>query len=305
MRPVRALLIYIVFVFLGGALLAPWLFWLAQSTAQAFPNAFGQCFQKLAANPFHRYVDRSLLALALIGLPALSRALGAKSFREIGLVKPVGQWQKFFAGLLLGFLSLALVIGLALLFKARVLDGNLSAALLTKKLLGAAATALIVAMLEEILFRGGIFGGLRRSFDWRFALILSSGVYAIVHFLERAELSGPVTWLSGLQLLPQMLHGFLDTQKLFPGFFNLTLVGALLALAYRRTGNLWFSIGLHAGWIFWLKSSGIIAGVAPGAHVAFWGSGKLIDGWLAFLVLLATLALSGKFFPTKSKTTMR
>ncbi len=299
MRPVRALLIYIAFVFLGGALLAPWLLWLAQSTAHIFPNAFGQFFPKLAANPFHRYVDRSLLALALVGLPALSRGLGAKSFREIGLVKPTGQWRKFFAGLLLGFVSLALVVGLALLFKARVLDGNLSAVPLIKKLLGVTLTALVVAMLEEILFRGGIFGGLRRSFDWRFALVLSSGVYAIVHFLERVELSGPVTWLSGLQLLPRMLHGFLDTQKLFPGFLNLTLVGALLALAYRRTGNLWFSIGLHAGWIFWLKSSGIVATVAPDARVAFWGSGKLIDGWLAFFVLLTTLAMSGKFFPTK------
>lgn len=303
MRPVRALLIYTAFVFLGGALLAPWLFWLAQSTAHTFPNAFGQFFPKLAANPFHRYVDRSLLVLALAGLPILSRGLGAKSWRELGLVKPAGHWRKFLAGLLLGFVSLALIVGLALLFKARALDGNLSAALLIKKLLGVAVTALIVAVVEEILFRGGIFGGLRRVFDWRFALVVSSAIYALVHFLERAELFGPVTWLSGLQLLPRMLHGFLDVQKLFPGFLNLTLAGALLALAYRRTGNLWFSIGLHAGWIFWLKSSGLIAGVAPGVSVAFWGSGKLIDGWLAFLVLLLTLALSGKFFPVKTKTT--
>jgi len=154
---------------------------------------------------------------------------------------------------------------------------------------GAALTAAIVATLEEILFRGGIFGGFRRVFDWRFALVVSSAIYALVHFLERAVLVGDVTWLSGLLLLPQMLCGFVEVQKLVPGFFSLTLAGALLALAYQRTGNLYFSIGLHAGWIFWLKSYGFLTHAQAGARLWFWGSGKLIDGWLAFFVLLGTL----------------
>ena len=68
MRPLRALVIYIGVVFVGGALLAPWLYWLAQAFAHSFP--------KIAAEPFNRFVNRSLLFLALAGLWPLLRALG-------------------------------------------------------------------------------------------------------------------------------------------------------------------------------------------------------------------------------------
>jgi membrane protease YdiL (CAAX protease family) len=62
----------------------------------------------------------------------------------------------------------------------------------------------------------------------------------------------------------------------------------MLGLAYQRTGNLYFSIGLHVGWIFWVKAYGVIT-VGVGAESAFWGSGNLVDGWLALLILVATL----------------
>ena len=89
-----------------------------------------------------------------------------------------------------------------------------------------------------------------------------------------------------------MLGGFLDFYALVPGFFSLTLVGVLLGLAYQRTGNLYFSIGLHAGWIFWLKIFGAFTADVPHTAAWFWGTGKMIDGWLAFFVLALTLAVS-------------
>jgi membrane protease YdiL (CAAX protease family) len=157
--------------------------------------------------------------------------------------------------------------------------------------LSAVATAAVVATLEEILFRGGVFGGLRRLLPWKVALGISSAVYALVHFLQRSELTGPVRWNSGLALLPQILAGFADWHQLVPGFFNLTLAGILLGLAYQRTGNLYFSIGLHAGWIFWLKIYGTFTAAATPGGSWFWGTGKMIDGWLALVVLSLTLAL--------------
>ena len=274
MRPLRALTIYILAVFLGGALLAPWLFWLAQAVIPSLANS-----------PFHRFVDRSLLGIALIGLWPLLRSLGATSGRDLGLVPPIGQWKKLGGGFLLGFVSLAVVAGIVLAFGVRQFDGALTAGKIATKLLGAAATAAIVAVLEEILFRGAIFGAFKRVFNWKFAAVLSSMIYAIVHFLARTRLAGPVTWLSGLQLLPQMLAGFAEWHAIVPGFFNLTLAGLLLAWAYQRTGNLYFSIGLHAGWIFWLKSYGTVTRAAAGAANGWWGTDKLIDGWLATVVL--------------------
>ncbi len=100
-----------------------------------------------------------------------------------------------------------------------------------------------------------------------------------------------VVWSSGLALLPQTLGGFANFHALVPGFFSLTLAGVLLGLAYQRTGNLYFSIGLHAGWIFCLRTYGALTVHAPGAAIWFWGTGKMTDGWLAFFVLAFTLAV--------------
>jgi CAAX protease family protein len=294
MRPFRALVIYLAVVFIGGALLAPWLYWLAQSCARSIPA--------IAGAPFHRFVDRSLLILGLAGLWPLLRSFGITSLRDIGLTPPYGQFKRFSGGLLIGFLSLAVVAGLAIGFDNRLLVPHLTAHEIVGTIFRALGAAALVATLEEILFRGGIFGGLRRFIYWPLALLLSSVIYAFAHFLQRAELTGTVAWNSGLVLLPQMLRGFADFHALVPGLFNLTLIGILLGLAYQRTGNLYFSIGLHGGWIFWLKTYGAFTADAPRTAVWFWGSGRMIDGWLAFLVLAFTLFIL-KLLPLGEKRT--
>ena len=292
MRPIRALLIYLALVFLGGALVAPWIYWLAQQAAVSQLIS-----AKLAAEPFSRYVNRSLLVLALLGMIPLLRQLGSRSWRDVGMVNPAGHRRKILAGFALGFVSLALVAGAALLLGGRAWKEELAPARVITKAIGALATAGVVAVLEELLFRGGIFGGLRRALRWPMALTLSSALYAIVHFFARKPLSGEITWLSGFQQLGLMLGGFLDWHALMPGFVNLTLAGLLLGLAYQRTGNLWFSIGLHAGWIFWLKSYGLFTTRLEGANEWLWGSGKLIDGWVAGIVLTATFLVALRYLP--------
>jgi hypothetical protein len=51
------------------------------------------------------------------------------------------------------------------------------------------------------------------------------------------------------------------------------------------------SIGLHAGWIFWLKSYGFLTRETHGAARAWWGSERLIDGWLPLAVLAAVFGV--------------
>jgi membrane protease YdiL (CAAX protease family) len=288
MRPVRSLIIFLAVVFLGGGLLAPWLFWLAQSLSHVFPT--------LAKNPFHRFVNRSLLGVALIGLWPFLRNLGVRSASDVGIVQPAGQWRRLLGGFALGFGSLACVALIVLAAGARKINADLASVELARKLLSITATAAIVAVLEELLFRGALFGALRRAWHWLFALAVSSAVYALVHFMESAKLSGPVDWLSGLELLPRMLHGFTNWREVTPGFFNLTLAGLLLGIGYHRTGNLYFSIGLHAGWIFWLKAHGMLTLEVPGKALWFWGSSRLIDGWLAFFVLALLLVVVLRLF---------
>src|SRR5436190_10293773 len=143
MRPVRSLLIYVAVVFLGGALLAPWLAWGVQSLAAQLPE-----FQKLADHPFHRFVNRSLLALALIGLWPLLRGLGVSACRDVGLVKPAGQGRNLSCGFALGFASLAGVAAVVLTAGARGVNTAVSAGRLVERVSGAALTAAAVGVLE-------------------------------------------------------------------------------------------------------------------------------------------------------------
>ena len=274
MRPIRSLLLFFLAVFVGGALLAPWLYWLAQRTG----------LESLMQLPFYRFLTRGMLLLALAGLWPFVQSLGVDSWSSVGIVKPAGEWKRLGGGFALGFGSLALVAVLALTFGARQLDGGITGRW-WGKLPVIALTAAVVGVLEELIFRGALFGALRRAYGWTAALLGSSAVYAVVHFFQTAESTGSVTWSSGLELLLRLVLGFAQPALLLPGVITLTLAGAILALAFQRTGNLYFSIGLHAGWIFWLRFYVVMTDLRPGAPTWFWGTGRLYDGCLALLAL--------------------
>ena len=300
MRPFLALILYTAVVFVGGALMAPGLWHLAQWGDASFPGHF---FQNLAHHPFHRFMDRAFLILALALLWPLLRILGVNSWKDLGLVSPAGQGSRFLGGLAAGFITLGLMALLAVTVGGRPLVHTLGVARITGLFFSALGTAAVVAVLEEVLFRGGIFNGLRRVMWWPVALGIASLIYALVHFLQHGEVTGAVAWTSGLALLPAMLGGFADVTTLVPGFCTLTLAGLLLGLAYQKTGTLYFSIGLHGGWIFWLKCYGSFTGDSGAVNSWLWGTGKLIDGWAAFFVLLLALAVACRFrFPAKTAT---
>jgi len=293
MRPLRALLVYIIAVFIGGALLAPPLYWLVQSLAQHFPDTFAHGLaEKVATADFPRYVNRCILLIALAGLWPLVKNLGFASMAEVGFANPRGQLKKFGGGFVLGLVSLAIIAALAFTCHARKLHPRLSGGEIVERLLEAAVAALITATLEELLFRGALFGALRKVCHWKVALVLSSVFYAVMHYFESAkDTEAPITWLSGLHLLPLMFTNLGNFHSAIPGVFNLTIVGILLAWAYQRTGNLYFSIGLHMGWIFWVKAYAIITYTPHATDKWLWGSGRLaiVNGWVALPILLATL----------------
>ncbi|MFM7101675.1 MAG: lysostaphin resistance A-like protein [Verrucomicrobiota bacterium] len=283
---------YLLAVFGGAALLAPWVWHGLQVLAGSWPALAGP-----AGQPFHRYVNRCLLVLALAGLWPLIRALRLRSWTEVGAVPGPAAARDARAGLAWGALSLAVVAALALAGGGRHLDPDLSAARLASRLASAAASAGVVAVLEELLFRGVVFTALRRAGSFLSATLLSSLVYAMVHFFARPPRPATVGPWSGFDTLASMLHGWVEFRQLVPGLLNLAVAGACLALARERTGGLGFSIGLHAGWIFWLKTWLAFTRETPGANPWFWGTGRLVDGWLALPVLLATLAFLHRRWP--------
>jgi membrane protease YdiL (CAAX protease family) len=281
-RPLLALAVFLLFVFIGGALLAPWLYHAVQALAPG---------TKLARAPFARVENRALLLMALVGIPFYVRASGIRSWAHVGLDPRRVRWGRVGAGFALGFVSLAAVCAVAIIGGGRALNLARTPGQLAGHFAGALATALLVGVIEELLFRGAIFGGLRRALPWGAALVASSAIYAIVHFMGRPANPPEIDWLSGLRVLPSMLAGMAQPGGLVPAFLNLTLAGVVLALAYHFTGDILTSIGIHAGWIFWLKFYGYLTRGVPGVDPVFWGTRKLVDGWLAFVALAVVLGV--------------
>ncbi len=81
--------------------------------------------------------------------------------------------------------------------------------------------------------------------------------FAIIHFLKPPDdFTIPVTqvtWSSGFAVIRAIFAHFGNVKFLLAEFFTLFAVGWVLVWARIRTGSLWASVGLHAGWVFGLK----------------------------------------------------
>jgi CAAX protease family protein len=226
--PLLVLLFNLATIFIGGALIAPPLYWAMQALADTFPG--------LAGEPFRRYVSRCLLLVAFLRLRPLVRGLGARSARDIGWVSLHGNWRRLPQGLSVGLVSFAVVAIVAVVAGGRLVNPDVSVESFAGRLPSILSTMTVVAVLEETLFRGAIFGMLQQSWNWLAALALSSLLYASVHFIPTVANAGPVTIGSGLAVVAGMFKGFSEPQALMPEFLNLTLIGALLAWGYRVRG---------------------------------------------------------------------
>ena len=195
-------------------------------------------------------------------------------------------------GLTGGMVSLAVVALLSLGFGVRIWDSGHSWSLLLSHALRAFGAAIAVSFMEELLFRGVVFGSLRRQFSFAPAALGSAVLYAMVHFFRRPEAPDSVDGWTGLEMLGRMLSGLSQPAQVFPGILTLGAIGWLLAWCRERTGALWLPLGLHAGWIFWFKSYTFFTTpvAQQGAPSWWWGSARLHDGWLTFAVIAITTA---------------
>lgn len=182
----------------------------------------------------------------------------------------------------------ALALGVELAAGLRVWRPDQGAPRIAWVLLSAFGAALVVGMLEEPLFRGALCRGLAEAVGWRLALGVSSGLYGWVHFLGKVPSPEPVTWDAGLQVVFSMVRVSLDAGTWLPGMPTLVLAGILLGRLLQRTGSLWVPIGLHTGWVFFIKSRGALTATVPGVGGAGWGESRVSAGWTG----LAAVALA-------------
>lgn len=242
------ILAYFAATLLAGALLSPPLFWAGEMLGGRH-----DALRWLRDTDFQRYFDRAVFAAALALLWPAARALDVGRWRDLGLVSDPRGARRLLAGFALGAGALWLFGGLLWQLGVYRCKGLPSAGTLAAFL----GTALAVSALEEAFFRGALLGLVRRTASERTALAFVTGLFGVLHFLKPPDDPAPdhpVRWFSGFRALARAGWQFGDPQLLAGGLITLLLVGLILGLVRLRTRSLWLPIGLHAGWIFALKS---------------------------------------------------
>lgn len=250
---------YLLLVFGGGGWIAPWVWWAGQHLVSA---GDGSWWSELARHPFHRYVHRCLLAMAIVGLVPLARTLGCRHWRDLGLGLENSGWRQGLAGVGLGGIMFGVALALDMALGWREWRGGLAIEDLLASLGRAALAGVAVGVIEEVLFRGMLCGGLGRFTGWPTAVMVSSLVYAAVHFFDRPASPAVITWTSGWVAVSEMLGGLVRIEKMVPAFLTLFAAGILLSWTLRWTGRLYVAMGLHGAWVFWTKLSGSLTRVA-------------------------------------------
>ena len=279
------MILYLVAVVLLGALLAPWAFGLVESVKHV-----SWLSGILREATFRRVFDRTLLVVAAIGLVPLLRALRVPSWRDIGYVRRRFGAVELVGGVCLGCVSFGVAGALLVLLGGRQLSQNWIH--VTRNLITFALTGVLVALVEETFFRGGLQTALGRGLNAAAAIVITSAVYSVVHFMKPSEADIPanaVCWTSGFEHLVTVLRVAFKQSGVGLGFVTLFLAGLTLGIARARTGALYLPIGVHAGWVFTQKTFQWMTDRTK--LQAWWGSTDLVEGMLTWPLLLVLIGI--------------
>jgi CAAX protease family protein len=274
------LLVYFAATVLVAALLAPILFWSAQWLV-----ARG-VLPSLARIDFESFFHRALLIAAVALLWPLLWWTHVQTKRDLQLA-PNPKWSR---DLVIGFISSAvpLLCCGGVLLALRIFAPRLT--ITWPAFAKIAGATIMVPAIEEFFFRGLVLGLLLRSGQRYLSILITSGLYSIVHFLKAPDrTSVVVTWTSGFNSIAHSFWQLADPLLFVAGFITLFLVGWVLADARLATRSLWLPNGLHAGWIF---ANGAFNKLAHRQMLALpWLGKNLLIGIVPLFVVCLTWAI--------------
>lgn len=282
---VRARLIvgYLAFVLIAGSLLAAPLYWLLPYIAH------GPLASLLDDVPFRRVADRSFMLCALVGLYPLCRRL-AFDWRDWGWGLRRSRFLMCFAiGLVCGLVSLLILVAIELYLGVLVWDNRRTAVVLVQALFSGLASGVIIAVIEESVFRGAFFTVLRTAHGKAVAIVVTSLVYASVHFLRSTGEYHTIHWYSGFDVLGGAFSNYTDPATVGP-FLALVAAGVLLAMIRERAGHIALTVGVHCGWVAVIKFTRKATNLTPDPSLAWLADGyDSVTGYLACIYLLIVL----------------
>ena len=240
---------------------------------------------------FRKYLNYATLISGVITCFIYLKLNNLLSFNAFGFS---GKSNKFLIGLFSGFfygLSIMLIIEIILLllkihefdpYRVIWLFSNLSF------LYKALVTALLIALLEELIFRGAFFSGLYKESGAFIAVLFTSLVYAAVHFVRYPDLiiETNIGWLTGIEM---MLDAFRRFQEwaIADYFLTLFIFGVLLGLLRLKHKNIAACIGMHTGIVMLIKIADYFTNRTDNTEFNYLVSPyNSTFGWLSFSVIL-------------------
>jgi membrane protease YdiL (CAAX protease family) len=203
--------------------------------------------------------------------------------------------KQIFIGLGLGLISLMPIFIILYVLGIDIVDQSQSwtAGLIAKKTTLSLLLALLIAVFEELIFRGVLLAGLKKNMPVIAAVFISSVYFAALHFLN-SKIEIPqheLTLLSGFNLLADAFANVLNPKNA-SAFLSLLAVGIFLAvLRTQIKESLGLCIGCHAGWVWQIKMNGTIFNTDFNSHYLNLVSsynyvvGPLVTGWLGLAII--------------------
>jgi membrane protease YdiL (CAAX protease family) len=157
--------------------------------------------------------------------------------------------------------------------------------------LGWAATALSVAIVEEILFRGFVQRALVERAGAIAGLALTALFFAGVHFIRVPEqiAPAPVTLATTMEGLFAALREITVVSNWLDRGPVLVLLGLNLGLLYQRSNSLWTAIGAHFSIVLTLKF--ILKSTNPTGISSAFSPDPAASGLTALMLLLVLIGL--------------
>lgn len=275
MRAIITFCLFIVLAFLVGAVLA-------------YPL-------KLLLDPalelaFRKYLTYATLISGLIISGIYLQLYNLLSFNAFGYG---GKTSKFLNGMLNGFvygLCIMLMIEIILfLLGIHELDATRDYTLssVSQLLSKAIVVGLLIALIEESIFRGALFTGLYKQTGAVIATFFSSLIYASVHFIRYRDLPADVDigWFTGLSMMPEAFRRFYHW-SILDYFLTLFIFGVLLALLRLKHKSIAACIGVHAGIVMLIKISDYVTNRTHNSSFDYLVSQyNSTFGWISFIVI--------------------
>jgi uncharacterized protein len=253
--------------------------------------------------PFPRIFDRTVMVTLLAAMLIWSRAMGFGALMRAGFAAPRANLARAAIGLGIALTAIATLFALALASGA---GGAATVGALAVRAVQFILPAILIGIIEEGFFRAFLLGGLRRDFGPRGALLASSVFYAAAHLVrspKRYYLTGfhPGAGLGNLTASAAQLGHPIAWAPTLIGLF---LLGMVLGEAFLLSGTVWFSVGLHAGFVLGAKTWPLIAD--GGAPVSRWIAGAgpvpLIAAPAAWMIAVVLLVLLPRFLGRERRT---